>query len=86
MDDRIIRRLSLIQGQVGGILKMAKDDRNCEEILMQISSVSSSLSSVAKIIMENHITHCINDGVTCGNTDDIVENITEALEQFLKLK
>ena len=39
----VVNRLRRAQGQIGGILKMIEDGRNCDEIVMQLAAVSKAV-------------------------------------------
>ena len=55
-------RLNRIEGQVRGINKMIEDNRNCADILVQISAVNSALKSLGQELLENHMKTCmVND-------------------------
>jgi len=50
--------LKRIQGQVGGIEKMIADGKNCEAVVTQITAATSSLRSVAKILLTDAVDSC----------------------------
>jgi DNA-binding FrmR family transcriptional regulator len=82
----LLARLAKIEGQVKGIAKMIEQDRDCVDILTQISAVNGSLMSVAKIVMQHHVEHCVVNGIKYGNEEDTVKQLKIALEQYLKIK
>lgn len=80
------KRLARIAGQVTGIKDMVENGRDCEDILMQLSSASSALTQVARIIMTEHLEHCVLDGIAHGNQEETIANLKKAVEQFAKMK
>ncbi|MEG0910081.1 MAG: metal-sensitive transcriptional regulator [Ruthenibacterium sp.] len=80
------KRLARIAGQVTGIKDMVENGRECEDILMQLSSASSALTQVARIIMTEHLEHCVTDGIEHGNKEETIANLKKAVEQFAKMK
>ena len=54
-----LRRLRRIEGQVRGLQRMVEDERYCADVLMQIASIQQALSGAGKILMRNHLEHCI---------------------------
>jgi DNA-binding FrmR family transcriptional regulator len=54
-------RLHRIEGQVRGIERMVEQDRYCIDVLTQISAVSRALQSLALILLEEHLRHCLAD-------------------------
>lgn len=73
---KILKRLSVIEGQIRGISGMIDEERYCSDILIQITSVERALKSLADNILENHMRTCIADEITKGNTEAIDEIIT----------
>ena len=62
-----LRRLKRIEGQVRGLQKMIEDERYCADILMQIASVQQALSGAGKLVMRNHLQHCVTDALRSGD-------------------
>lgn len=82
----VTQRLARIAGQVSGIQEMVEQGRPCGELLMQLSSASSALTQVARLIMTEHLEHCVRTGFETGNADRAIEDLKKALEQFSKMK
>ena len=59
---------------------MVEDGRDCTEVLVQLAAVRSALNSTAKIILKDHIEHCIA-GVESG--DHALEELNEAIDKFI---
>lgn len=79
----VINRLSRISGHVDAIKEMVIDGRDCSDILIQISAVISALSNAGKIILKDHINHCVKDAVV-NNDESILENLNDAIDKFIK--
>jgi len=56
-------RLKRIEGQVRGIQRMVGEGRYCADILTQIASVHEALRGVGKLLMRNHLEHCITSAL-----------------------
>ncbi len=54
-------RLARIQGQIGGLVKMIDEGRDCAEILTQLSAASTALTRAGFLIISTGMTHCAND-------------------------
>lgn len=61
-------RLSKIEGQIRGIRNMVDQGMYCDDILIQVNAVQSALYSVGRIILENHVQHCLKEKT--GEIDD----------------
>lgn len=56
---KIINRLRTIQGHISGIEKMISEDRACEDILVQVGAIKSSINRVGMVILEDYAKECI---------------------------
>ena len=56
--------LKRIQGQVGGIERMVRDDKKCEAVVTQIVASMSSLKNVAKTLLADAVTDCTKEEYT----------------------
>ena len=79
------KRLKRIEGQVRGIIKMIENEKNCEDILIQIGSAKSALHKTGQVILEGHLHHCVLDGIRDGKGDEIVKKLSSAIEQFSRI-
>jgi len=79
-------RLNKIEGQIRGIRKMLDEDRDCEEILLQISAVNAALTNTARIILESHLEHCVVEAIRRGDETDTIASLKKVITQFSKLK
>ena len=85
----VTQRLARIAGQVNGIRDMVDQpgsQRTGQILLVQLSSASSALTQVARLIMAEHLEHCVLAGFETGDRETTVENLKKALEQFSKMK
>lgn len=77
---KTLKRLAIIEGQIRGISNMVDEERYCSDILIQISSVESSLKSLADSILENHMRSCMTDEIKKGNLA-VIDEITTILKR-----
>lgn len=77
---KVLKRLAVIEGQIRGISNMVDEERYCSDILIQISSVESSLKSLADSILENHMRSCMTDEIKKGNLE-VIDEITTILKR-----
>jgi DNA-binding FrmR family transcriptional regulator len=57
--EAILRRLRRIEGQVRGLTRMVESDAYCIDVLTQISAASGALRSVALVLLDDHLNHCV---------------------------
>ena len=80
---RIVNRLSRIEGHIRGIKTMVKENRPCPEVLNQVAAVKGAVSSLAKIILEEHLEECLTRAVDKGNLEAEIKELKNALNNFL---
>lgn len=79
----VLNRLSRAIGHLESIRRMVEDGRDCTEVLIQLSAVKSAINNTGKIILQDHIEHCIVDAVEHGDKDAIRE-LEKAIDRFMK--
>ena len=62
----VLKRLRRIEGQVRGIQRMVEDDRYCIDVLAQVSAATAALQSVALLLLDEHLAHCVTNAVQAG--------------------
>jgi DNA-binding FrmR family transcriptional regulator len=55
--DRLVR----VQGQIGGIVKMLDEGRDCTDLLTQLSAASTALTRAGFTIIATGMQHCGTD-------------------------
>jgi len=78
--EALIKRMRRIEGQARGIEKMITEDRYCIDILTQIAAVSTALETVAGILLDDHVNHCVRHALSSGDDAVATEKTTELLE------
>ena len=79
----VINRLSRAIGHLESVKKMVERGEDCSEVLIQLAAVRSALNNTGKIILKDHIEHCLVDAVETGD-QETVERLNRAIDQFLK--
>lgn len=77
----LVKRLNVIEGQIKGIKQMLELNRNCDDVLIQVSAVSKSLQSFGNSMLKSHLSTCVVEKIK--NDDDKV--IDEVMDLFKKL-
>ena len=70
-------------GHMESIKRMVEEGRDCTEVLIQLSAVKAAINNTGKIILEDHIEHCIVDAVEHGDIKAIQE-LNKAIDRFVK--
>ena len=80
---KIVDRISRASGHLDAIKKMVEDGRDCSEVLIHLAAVRSAINNVGRIILADHMEHCIADAVQHGDYDAL-ERFNDAVAKFLK--
>lgn len=79
----VLNRLSRVIGHLQSIKRMVEDGRDCSEVLIQLSAVKAAINSTGKVILQDHIEHCLVDAIETGDRDAI-EELNRAIDRFIK--
>ena len=79
----VLNRLSRAIGHLESIRRMVEEGRDCSEVLIQLSAVKSAINNTGKVILQDHIEHCIVDAVQEGDTQAL-EELNKAIDRFMK--
>lgn len=80
---KVINRMAKIVGHAGAIKRMCEEGKECSDILIQIAAVRSALNNVGKLILEDHINHCVIEAVETKNYEAL-EKLNDAIDKFIK--
>jgi DNA-binding FrmR family transcriptional regulator len=82
MHDRsqLTNRLKRIEGQVRGVSKMIEEDRYCLDVLTQLRAIRAALVRVETGLLQQHLTHCIEDAIVSGNAAEQRKKAAELIE------
>ena len=58
---KFIKRLRRIEGQIRGIQSMLDGERDCREIMQQLSAVSSAVKSTSRTFFQDYAVLCLAD-------------------------
>lgn len=79
----VINRLARAIGHLEKVKRMVEEGYDCSEVLIQLAAVRSALDNTGKVIMKDHMRHCIVDAVASGD-DSAIEDLCEAVDKFMK--
>ena len=79
----VLNRMNRAIGHMEAIKTMIENDRDCSEVLIQIAAVRSAINNIGKIILEDHISHCVVDAIETGDKQ-VLTDLNEAINKFVK--
>ena len=78
----VLNRMSRAIGHLNAIKGMIENGRDCSEVLIQLSAVRSEITNLSKVILKDHIDHCIVDAVK-QNDESAMNNLISAIDKLL---
>lgn len=79
----VINRMNRAIGHMEAVKNMVEEGRDCSEVLIQIAAVRSAINNIGKIILEDHINHCVVDAIETGD-QQVLKDLNEAINKFVK--
>lgn len=79
---RALHRSKILQGQMKGIEKMIENEEYCMDIITQSLAIQKSLSSLNKLIVENHLRTHIIEKLSSAEKKKHAEATSELLDLY----
>ena len=80
----LVKSLRRSEGQVRGLQRMVEDDAYCIDVITQVSATTKALQSVALLLLEDHLGHCVAHAMADGG-DAADEKVIEASAAIARL-
>ncbi|HEV2766224.1 MAG TPA: metal-sensitive transcriptional regulator [Acidimicrobiales bacterium] len=80
-DDRtsVLKRLRIARGHLDGVIRMVEADAYCPDVMKQLSAVQGSVQQANRLVLRNHLETCVADAMRAGRTEQVVDELMEAL-------
>ena len=79
----VINRLSKAIGHLEAVKRMVEKDEDCSEVLIQLAAVRSAINNTGKVVLKNHMNHCIVEAVE-ENDEEAIKLLNQAIDKFIK--
>ena len=79
----VLNRLSRAIGHLEAVKRMVERDEDCSEVLIQLAAVRSAINNTGKVILKNHLDHCIVEAIE-QNDMETIRALDEAIDRFIK--
>ena len=79
----VLNRLSRAIGHLEAVKRMVESDEDCSEVLIQLAAVRSAINNTGKVILKNHLDHCIVEAIE-QNDMETIRALDEAIDKFIK--
>lgn len=79
----VSNRLARAIGHLQKVKQMVEDDEDCSDVLIQLAAVKSAINNTGKVILKEHMEHCIVHAVEDGDTE-MIDELNAAIDKFIK--
>ena len=79
----VVNRLARAIGHLEKVKRMVEEGYDCAEVLIQLAAVRSALDNTGKVILQDHMRHCMVDAVAAGDLDAI-DDLCQAIDKYMK--
>jgi DNA-binding FrmR family transcriptional regulator len=76
---QIVNRLKTARGHLDGVLRMVDNEAYCPDVMKQLPAVQGSLERASRLVLRNHLETCVAAAMRDGRTEEIVDELMEAL-------
>lgn len=75
--------LKTCRGQIEATIKMLEEERYCIDVSNQIIASQGLLKKANKLILTQHMQHCLRDAVG-NNKDEKIEELVDIMDKIMK--
>ena len=79
----VSNRLARAIGHLQKVKQMVENGDDCSDVLIQLAAVKSALNNTGKVILKDHLDHCIVHAVEKGDTA-MLDEFNKAIDEFVK--
>lgn len=78
----VLNRLARAAGHLNAVRKMVEEGRDCSDVLIQLSAVQAEISGVSKVVLKDHLGHCIVRAAR-ENDEESLRHLFTAIDRLL---
>ncbi len=80
---KIVNRLSKSIGHLESVKRMIEDGRDCTDVLVQLAAVRSEINNAGKLLLKEHMEHCIVEAVE-EHDQEAIDKLNDVIDKFMK--
>jgi DNA-binding FrmR family transcriptional regulator len=87
-NEETLKRMKIISGHMGGVIRMMEEDAYCIDVIRQIQAVQAALNKVSSAILENHLNSCVTTAIRGEDPSErerVLKEITDVFEAATKV-
>ncbi len=79
----IVNRLKRSVGHLDKVRRMVEEGEDCADVLVQLAAVKAEINNTGKLILKEHMEHCIVEAVQ-ENDHEAIDRMNKAIDRFMK--
>lgn len=76
-------RLAKAIGHLQKVKQMVESGEDCSDVLIQLAAVKSAINNTGKVILKDHMQHCVVHALEDGDVE-MLEEFNKAIDKFMK--
>ncbi|MFS0780230.1 metal-sensitive transcriptional regulator [Bacillus sp. 1P06AnD] len=81
-DNSVKNRVKRIEGQLRGILRMMEENKDCKEVITQLSATRSAIDRTIGVVVSSNLVECVQNAEAKGNDTEAL--VKEAVNLLVK--
>ncbi|GIN87616.1 hypothetical protein J6TS2_40020 [Heyndrickxia sporothermodurans] len=80
-DDQMKNRVKRIEGQLRGILRMMEENKDCKEVITQLSATRTAIDRTIGVVVSSNLVECVQKANETGerSTEELVKEAVNLL-------
>ncbi|MFK4998353.1 metal-sensitive transcriptional regulator [Bacillus sp. N9] len=85
-NDQMKNRVKRIEGQLRGILRMMEENKDCKEVITQLSAARTAIDRTIGVVVSSNLVECVRNAEQMGEktTEELVEEAVNLLVKQVK--
>lgn len=79
----ILNRISRAIGHLEYVKRMIEDEKDCTEVLIQLSAVRSAINNTGLELLKDHIDKSLEEAIKDGD-EEAIKGLKDAIVQYCK--
>ncbi|WP_164219204.1 metal-sensitive transcriptional regulator [Virgibacillus sp. YIM 98842] len=80
--EQMKNRMKRVEGQVKGILRMMEENKECKDLVVQMSAARNALDRAIGLVVSSNLEQCVRDQIEKGESTE--DHIQEAVNLLVK--
>ncbi|WP_042455559.1 metal-sensitive transcriptional regulator [Neobacillus dielmonensis] len=82
-NEQVKNRVKRIEGQLRGILRMMEEDKDCKEVITQLSAARTAIDRTIGVVVSSNLVECVQKANDTGDKS-MEELVQEAVNLLVK--